>query len=122
MPRSSHFRSTNVQTSLLSRIPRSGTSLCCYLAGELPDVVALCEPIRFGAYGGMDGAEGAAARIPDFVEEARQRILAEHRAPSVQVGERLDDSRTAESHTDAVLPPPATSRRWWSGSGAPPAH
>ena len=51
------------QTWLLSGIPRSGTSLCCRLAGELTDTVALSEPIRRKAFGSMDSPHGAVARV-----------------------------------------------------------
>ena len=91
------------RTWLLSGVPRSGTSLCCRLAGELPDTVALSEPIRRKAFGGMDTPHGACARIGDFAEQARAQVLAERRASSVQVGGRLDDNRTASRHTDAGL-------------------
>ena len=81
------------RTWVLSGIPRSGTSLCCRLAGELADTVALSEPIRRKEFGGMDTPRGAVARIGDFTKETRARILGEGRAPSVQVGGRLDDNR-----------------------------
>ena len=90
-------------TWLLSGVPRSGTSLCCRLVGDLPDTVALSEPIRREASGGMDTPHGACARIGEFAEHARAQILAERRAPSVQVEGRLDDNRTASGHTDAGL-------------------
>ena len=91
------------RTWLLSGVPRSGTSLCCRLAGNLPDTVALSEPIRRKAFGGMETAQGACARIGDFAEQARAGILGERRASSVQVDGRLDDNRTASRHTDAGL-------------------
>ena len=91
------------RTWLLSGVPRSGTSLCCRLAGALPDTVALSEPIRRKAFGGMDTPCGACARIGDFAEQARARILAERRASSVQVDGRLDDNRSASRRTDAGL-------------------
>ena len=40
------------RTWLLSGVPRSGTSLCCRLAGALPDTVTLSEPIRREASSG----------------------------------------------------------------------
>ena len=91
------------RTWLLSGVPRSGTSLCCRLADALPDTVALSEPIRRKAFGGMETPRAACARIGDFAEQARARILAERRASSVQVDGRLDDNRTAPRHTDAGL-------------------
>ena len=90
-------------TWLLSGVPRSGTSLCCRLAGALPDTVALSEPIRRKALGGMDTPQGACARIGEYAKQARAQILAEGRAPSVQVDGRLDDNRTVSRHTDAGL-------------------
>ena len=66
-------------------------------------MVALSEPLRYKAYGGMEEPESAVARIRDFAEETRQRIVAEGRAPSVQVAGRLDDNRIAASHTGAGL-------------------
>ena len=98
-----------LRTWLLSGIPRSGTSLCCRLAGELPDTVALSEPIRRKAFEGMDGPHemdspgNACACIEDFVKQTRVRILAERRAPSIQVEGRLDDNRVASKHADAGL-------------------
>ena len=97
------------RTWLLSGVPRSGTSLCCRLVGELPDTVALSEPIRRKAFRGMDTPRGACVRIGDFAEEVRARILGERRGPSVQVEGRLDDNRTASRHTNAG--PAPTPRR-----------
>ena len=91
------------RTWLLSGVPRAGTSLCCRLAGGLPDTVALSEPIRRKAYGGMETPRGACERIGDFAGEARARILAERRASSVQVDGRLDDNRSASRRADAGL-------------------
>ena len=91
------------RTWLLSGVPRSGTSLCCRLAGDLPDTVALSEPIRRKAFGGMETPQGACARIGDFADQARAGLVAERRAPSVQVDGRLDDNRSASRHTDAGL-------------------
>ena len=90
-------------TWLLSGVPRSGTSLCCRLAGTLPDTVALSEPIRRKAFGGMETPSGACERVGDFARQVRARILAERRAPSVQVDGCLDDNRRAVTQTEAGL-------------------
>lgn len=80
-------------TWLLSGIPRSGSSLCCRLAGELPDTVALSEPMRRQAFAGVDTQDEACLRIENFARRLRERIPLEGRAPSVQVAGRLDDDR-----------------------------
>ena len=97
------LRQDGARTWLLSGVPRSGTSLCCRLAGELPDTVALSEPIRRRAFGGMETPLGACVRIGEFAEQVRARILAERRAPSVQVEGHLDDNRRADRRTGEGL-------------------
>ena len=83
------------QTWLLSGIPRSGTSLCCRMAGELPDTVALSEPMRRELFAGIDTQSEACLRIEDFTRQARARILGEGRAQSIQRDGRLDDNMVA---------------------------
>lgn len=78
-------------TWLLSGIPRSGSSLCCRLAGQLPHAVALSEPIDNALFHDTLDAGVAAERIFAFVAEARKRILEEGVAPSVLVAGRVDD-------------------------------
>ena len=82
-------------TWLLSGIPRSGTSLCCRLAGGLPDTVALSEPMHRQAFEGVESPIEACLRVEEFARSVRFRISVEGRAPSVQVAGRLDDDRVA---------------------------
>ena len=88
-----------MNTWLLSGIPRGGTSLCCRLAGDLPNVVALSEPLNGPALAQPHDATAACANIAEFVAATRTRILAERRAPTVHVAGRL--------HDDMVQPPEA---------------
>ena len=95
------------RTWLLSGIPRSGTSLSCRLAGDLPDTVALSEPLN-----GKEHREpsrdprGACAYIGHFVEQARDRILTERRGSTMLVGGRLDDQMVASGPAEASLRQP----------------
>ena len=94
------------RTWLLSGIPRSGTSLCNQLAGGLPDLVALSEPLRLhNQIEDGSNPRNACARIETLVGQIRSRILAEHRAPSLHFEGRLDDNRAASGPTDAGLRP-----------------
>lgn len=86
-----------LNTCLLSGIPRAGTSLCCRLAGDLPNVVALSEPLNGPALAQPHDAQAASASIAAFTDVTRTRILAERRAPTVHVAGRL--------HDDMVSPP-----------------
>ena len=82
-------------TWLLCGIPRSGSSMCCRIAGEAPDVVALSEPVDPSTFHGVTTSAEACRRIRDFAVRARERILAEGRAASMQVDGRLDDNRVS---------------------------
>ena len=84
-------------TWLLTGIPRSGSSLACRLAGELPDVVALSEPIPRAEFTDVAASSEACARIAAFAADARRVAGRERRAPSLQIAGRLDDNVVSES-------------------------
>lgn len=79
-------------TWLLTGIPRSGTSLACRLAGELPDVVALSEPMPRSAFAGLTEPSEACSRVQGFTVDMRRSVGQERRAPSLHMGGRLDDN------------------------------
>ena len=83
------------RTWLLSGIPRSGTSLCCRLAGGLPDLVALSEPLQPRQLADCSDPLDGCIRIETLVGRIRARAAAERRAPSIQSGGSLDDNRAA---------------------------
>ena len=85
-----------MRTWLLAGVPRSGTSLCCRLAGALPGTVALNEPIAPRAFDAVRDPDAACGVVRAFADAARAGLLADGRAPSVQVDGRLDDGRVAE--------------------------
>ena len=94
------------RTWLLCGVPRSGSSLCCRLAGGAPDAVALSEPIDPGTFAGVTGPADACARIRTFAATTRDELLATGRAASVQVNGRLDDDRVSETPNAGGLRPP----------------
>ena len=94
------------RTWLLCGVPRSGSSLCCRLAGGAPDTVALSEPIEPGTFAAADGPADACARIRGFAAATRDELLTTGRAASVQVDGRLDDDRVAEAPNAAGLRAP----------------
>lgn len=77
---------------LLTGIPRSGTSLCCRLAGQLPNTVALSEPLSPDLFDGAKDRDDIRKQIDDFVVQIRAKILQEHRAPSLTINGRLYDN------------------------------
>lgn len=64
-------RSTaRAQTWLLSGTPRAGSSLCCRLAGNLPNLVAPSEPIARERSQAAHGTLAAVGLIESFVADA----------------------------------------------------
>ena len=94
------------RTWLLCGVPRSGSSLCCRLAGGAPDTVALSEPIEPRTFAGVAGPADACARIGTFAAATREELLATGRAASVQVEGRLDDDRVSATPNAAGLRAP----------------
>ena len=84
-------------TRLLCGVPRSGSSLCCRLAGGAPDTVALSEPIDPRVFESTPDPKEACARIREFAATAREGLLADGRARSVQVNGRLNDDQVSEA-------------------------
>ena len=83
-------------TWLLTGIPRSGSSLACRLAGELPDVVALSEPMPRSLFAGLTEPSEACARVRGFAVDTRRLVERERRAPSLHLGGCLDDNVVVE--------------------------
>lgn len=109
----------NANTSLLSGLPRAGTSLCCRLAGELPNVVALTEPLNGPSLAEQDAAAAAQCAIAAFAAAARERILATGRARTLHLDGQLPE--------DLVAPPatatsPAALREPVAQRGDIPVH
>ncbi|MGQ0445052.1 MAG: hypothetical protein ACT4O2_07995 [Beijerinckiaceae bacterium] len=72
-----------MNTALLSGLPRSGTTLVCACLNELPDCIALAEPMSPSTHGNVDLLLD---EIDAFVASARTRALAEGKACSKTVG------------------------------------
>ena len=88
---------------LLSGIPRSGTSLSCRIAGDLPDTVALSEPFNDRLADIPREPRAACARIAELVRQTRERIRTEGLAPSVHVDGSLYDNIVASQRTETGL-------------------
>ena len=74
---------------LLTGLPRSGTTLTCSLLGDLPDTVALHEPMDVRHFPQFAQREDIATHIAEFVEDNRRSLLRDGRARSKQVGGKI---------------------------------
>ena len=83
--------------TLITGIPRSGTTLVCACLNTLPDCVALVEPINNPMHGDVNRA---VIEIVNFAAATRARLLAEHVAPSKTVNGVIADNLFEEVRTD----------------------
>ncbi len=67
---------------LLTGLPRSGTTLSCNLLNELPNTVALHEPMEVSAFPSFQRPNGIRAHIGAFFEESRESLLKNGRVVS----------------------------------------
>lgn len=81
---------------VLTGIPRSGTTLACYLLNQLPDTVALHEPMEPQALAALGSRDRACAEIRRFFEETRRSLRAEGSAVSKHIGGRVPDNPIAD--------------------------
>ena len=90
------------ETWLLTGIPRSGSSLACRLAGDLPNFVALSEPMARAEFAGLATPSEALATIERFARRTRERIATRRRASTVQVDGRLADNVVGADAVDGL--------------------
>jgi hypothetical protein len=83
----------------ITGLPRSGTTLACNLLNQVPNVVALHEPMPAGELRGLDEGEFL-RRAVRFFEEQRASILAEGVAVSKSAGGRVPQNPLADSVVD----------------------
>ena len=75
------LNATSPRNIILTGLPRSGTTLACSLLGQLPDVVALHEPMRPMTISSLSGPEFI-GRVVEFFDAMRYQIKTEGTAVS----------------------------------------
>ena len=80
----------NQNDVILTGLPRSGTTLTCYLLNKLPDTVALHEPIAPGKFVGLEGEDAILDGVERFF--ARMRRMA------------LNQGKVITKHVDGEVP------------------
>jgi hypothetical protein len=80
---------------IITGVPRSGTTLVCYLLNELPDTVALHEPIETAQWRDTHDHEVLCDRIKRFFASSRRSLLETGTAVSKQVDGRVPDNPRA---------------------------
>lgn len=83
---------------VLMGVPRSGTTLTCSLLNELPDVVALHEPLVLHDLPRIFARRFAMTRIHRFFRRTRQQLLTKGTAPSKVEGGRVPDNPISDAY------------------------
>ena len=82
-------------TTLLTGLPRSGTTLLCSLLNALPDSVALAEPMRID----ITDPDMLLAAVESFVRQTREDALSKGSVPGKLINGAIGDNfvvRTAK--------------------------
>ena len=77
---------------VLTGPPRSGTTLTCRLLNDLPDTVALHEPIPPRRFARLETEEAVLDGVEDFFRETRRTILTRKVAVSKHAGGQVPDN------------------------------
>jgi len=83
--------------SLITGLPRSGTTMLCYLLNKLPNSVALHEPLDISALKGSSISE-VIDLINGFFQSQREMILASGIAISNSMGGRVPSNHLSDLH------------------------
>lgn len=83
--------------TLITGIPRSGTTLVCALLNTLSNCVALAEPMPVPVHGDIDRATD---EISSFARAIRTQLITEGLAPSTTVNGIIADNFFGETGTD----------------------
>lgn len=87
-------------TTLLTGLPRSGTTLVCACLNALPNCIALTEPMNVPLHG---NAGQAVSEIAAFAQATRARILREGLAPSKTLDGVIADNFFEAGNGDGTL-------------------
>ena len=91
---------TNGRNVVLTGLPRSGTTLACYLLNKLPDTVALSEAFTPRQAVKLRGQEAVSERLERFFGRMRRMILDEGAALSKQIGGEVPDNPFGRAKDD----------------------
>ncbi len=86
----------NMNNVVLTGVPRSGTTLTCHLLNELPETVALHEPMKPRILKELKTSDAACNSIEDFFFEMRKSLLEYRTAISKHVEGKVPDNPYAD--------------------------
>lgn len=86
----------NYKNIILTGLPRSGTTLTCYLLNSLPNVVALHEPMDVNKLGKLKRAADRVNAVKKFFDEQRRSLLTRSVAVSKVINGKVPDNHIGE--------------------------
>ena len=94
---------TNNRNVILTGVPRSGTTLICYLLNRLPDTVALAEPMDVSVFAKCENHHVICDEMEHFFKETRRSIRVHKRAFSKHVDGLVTDNPISIQRPDSGL-------------------
>ncbi len=90
----------NESNVILTGLPRGGTTLVCYLLNQLPDIVALHEPMDIKAMTRLKKPPLMMDYIERFFAETRRSLLERHVAPSKNSNGRIVPNPYSDAYSE----------------------
>lgn len=84
---------------ILTGVPRSGTTLTCHLLNQLPDTLALHEPMQVSVFPTLANREAICEAIARFFEQTRQSVHAAGTVTTKLVDGRLPVNPMADEYS-----------------------
>jgi hypothetical protein len=90
---------------IITGVPRSGTTLTCYLLNKVPDTIALHEPICVKRLARLDTREIMCDEVEAFIRETRQTLVESGTAKSKHVAGSVPDNPAGDACTSNGMRP-----------------
>ena len=88
---------------IITGVPRSGTTLTCYLLNQLPDTVALHEPMDMSVFSKLKSDDSICDEIDRYLEATRVSIETQKVAISRHVNGLVPDNHFGDQRSDSGL-------------------
>jgi hypothetical protein len=93
----------NEHDVVLTGLPRSGTTLTCFLLNKLPDTLALHEPMAVDEFPGLESHGAICDAIRRFAREARRSIKTQRTVVTKHVNGHVPDNHFPSQYSESGL-------------------
>ena len=95
---------------ILTGVPRSGTTLTCHLLNQLPDTLALHEPMDVTRFASLGSHAAVCDAVEQFFGETRASVLGQGKVTTKHIAGRLPVNPISEQYAASGLRPALAQR------------